>query len=86
MPLITDIISSRRMRIAAHCLCHNDEIAHNLILWELKFGRRNLGIQKYSYIDNLKEDTDLKDIDEIRKVMIDKGEIARRGQPKILQK
>ena len=38
--LITDIIASRRMRIAGR-LRHNDEIAHNLILWEPKFGRRN---------------------------------------------
>ena len=83
MPLITDVIDSRRIRIAGHCLRHNDEIAHNLILWESQFGRRNRGKQKYSYIDNLKEDTDLKDIDEIRKVMIDRGEIARRGRKKI---
>ena len=74
------------MRIAGHCLRHNDEIAHNLILWEPKFGRINGGRQKYSYIDNLKEDTDLKDIDQIRKVMIDRGEIARRGPTKIRQK
>ena len=76
MPLITDVIANRRMRIAGHCLRHNDEIAHNIILWEPKFGRRNRGRQKYSYIDNLKEDIYLKDIDEIRKVMIDRGEIA----------
>ena len=47
------------MRIAGHCLRHNDEIAHNLILWEPKFGMRNPGRKKYSYINNLKEDTDL---------------------------
>ena len=75
MPLITDVISSRQMRIAGQCLRHNDEIAHNLMLWELKFGRRNLEKQKYSYIENLKEDTDLKYIDEIRKVMIDRGRL-----------
>ena len=74
MLLITDVIDSRRMRIAGHCLHNNDEIAHYLILWEPKFGRRNRGKQKYSYIDNLKEDPDLKDIDEIRKVMIDRGD------------
>ena len=59
MPLITDVIASRRMRITGHCLRHNDNITHNLILWEPKFCRRNRGRKKYSYIDNLKEDTDL---------------------------
>ena len=43
MPLITDGISSRHMRIAGHCLRHHDEIAHNIILWEPQFGRRNRG-------------------------------------------
>ena len=36
---------------------------------------RNRGRQEYSYIDDLKEDTDLKDIDEMRKVMIDRGRV-----------
>ena len=75
MTLITDVIASRRMRISGHCLRHNDEIAHNLILWEPKFGRSNRGRQQYSYIDKLKEDTDLKDIYEIRKVMIVRGRL-----------
>ena len=51
-----------------------------------KFGRRNRGRQKYSYIDNLNEVIDLKGIGEMRKVMIDRGEIARRGRTKIRQK
>ena len=75
MPLITDVIASRRMRIAGHCLRHNDEMAHNLILWEPKFGTRNRGRQKYYFIYNLKEDTDLKVIDEIWKVMSDRGRL-----------
>ena len=78
MPLITNVISSRRMRIDGHCLCLNDEIVHNLILWGPKFGRINRGRQQYSYIDNLKEDTYLKNIDEIWKVMIDRGEVERK--------
>ena len=45
------------MRIDGHCLGYNDKIAHNLILWEPKLGMINRG--RYTYIDNLKEDTDL---------------------------
>ena len=52
MPLITDVIAiaidySRRMGISGRCLRHNDEIAHNLTLWEPKFGRRNRGTQVF---------------------------------------
>ena len=43
-----------------------------------KVWQRNRGRQKYSYIDNLKEDTDLNNIDEIGKVMIDRVEIISR--------
>ena len=60
---------------SGHCLLHNDDNYYNLILWESKFGRRNHGRQSYSYIDNLKEDTDIKDIYEIRKVIIDRGRL-----------
>ena len=74
------------MIISGHCwsLHHNDEIAHNIILWKPKFGTRNGG--RYSYIENLKEDTDLDDIYEIRKVMIDRVEITGRGRTKIRKK
>ena len=82
MPLITDFIASRRMRINDHCIRHNDEIVHNLILWEPKFCRRNRGRQCYSYIDNLKEYTDLIDIDEILKVMTDRGRLQGKAERK----
>ena len=74
MPLITDVIAIRRMRIAGHCLRHNDKIANNLILWGPKFGRRNRRRHKFSYIDNLNEDTDLNDIDDERL----QGEVERK--------
>ena len=32
MALITGVIASRRIVIDGHCLRHNDEIAHNIIL------------------------------------------------------
>ena len=60
------------MIIAGHCLRHNDEIAHNLILWGPKFCRRNQVRQNNSYIDNLN------DIYEIRKGGRLQGEVERK--------
>ena len=34
LPKITDVITTRRLRIAGHCIRHDDEVAHDLILWQ----------------------------------------------------
>ena len=39
---ITNIIATRRLNIAGHCIRHNEEAAHNLIFWEPK-GKRKQG-------------------------------------------
>ena len=36
MPTITNIIATRHLSIAGHCVRHNEEAAHNLIFWEPK--------------------------------------------------
>ena len=35
MPKISEVIKQRRLRLAGHCIRHTDELAHNLILWNL---------------------------------------------------
>ena len=42
MPTITNIIATRRLSIAGQCISHNEEAAHNHILWEPK-GKRKQG-------------------------------------------
>ena len=49
-----------------HCIHHNEE-AHNLIFCEPK-GNRKQGRRALTFVVNLKEDTDLEEIDEIRNV------------------
>ena len=43
MPNISEMIKLRRLRLAGHCIRHNDELAHHLILWNPKNGIRNRG-------------------------------------------
>ena len=52
-----------------HCVRHNEEAAHNLIFWEPKVKRKQ-GRCAVTFVDNLKEYTDLEVIDEIRNVMM----------------
>ena len=42
MALITDVIASRRMRIAGHFLRHNNIIAHNL---DYNLGNQSLALE-----------------------------------------
>ena len=69
MTKITNIIAIRRLSIAGHCIRHKEEAAHNLIFWE-PTGKRKQGRRAVTFGDNVKEDTDLEEIDEIRNVMM----------------
>ena len=40
MPKSTNIIATRRLSIAGHCIRHNEEATHNLIFWEPKRKRK----------------------------------------------
>ena len=67
LPKLTEMVRERRLRIAGHCVRHEEEIAHHLILWEPTRGNRGRGRRAVTYIDNLKEDTNLEDAAEIKK-------------------
>ena len=54
MPKIANIIATRRLSIAGHCIRHNEETAHNIIFWETK-GKRKQGRRSVTFVDNLKE-------------------------------
>ena len=57
LPCITTIIKERRLRFSGHCHRNKKEIVHELILWEPKHGKRSVGGQKRTYIDQLEQDT-----------------------------
>ena len=59
------------MTIAGHCVRHKVEACDDLIFWQPRNGKRNRGRQPITFIDNLKNDTEL-DVEEIRNVMRDR--------------
>ena len=72
LPPISCKVRSRRMRLAGHCHRHTDEIASRLVFWEPTRGRPSRGRPAINYIDNLKADTNLNDVTEIKALMEDR--------------
>ena len=60
------------MRLAGHFLRHPEEIASSLVFWPPTKGRTNRGRPAVSYIDNLKADTNLNEVAEIKTAMQDR--------------
>ena len=85
LPLVSLKIQERRMRLAGHCIRHEEEIASKLVLWEPLEGTRNRGVQPASYIDNLLRDTGVENTRELRSLMEDRTDwrraIASTGRP-----
>ena len=52
-------VQQRRMRLAGHCVRHDDEVANILVLWQPTDGYANRGRQNMTYVDNLLPDTGL---------------------------
>ena len=76
-PKATDLISERMLNLAGHCIRHKEEMAHNLIMWTPTRGKRRRGRQQFTFIKALKLHNGLEDIDEIRYVMMDRGECKK---------
>ena len=74
LPKLSSKIRTRRMRIAGHCVRHNEEEASKLILWQPQHGKRKRGKPKTTYVDTLLEDTGLATTGEIRTAMMDKAD------------
>ena len=82
---MTNIIATRCLSIAGHCIRHNEEADHNIIFWEPK-GKRKQGLRAVTFVDNLKEDTDFEEIGEIRNVMMMRDvwkKIAKSGRMRV---
>ena len=72
LPPVSVKIRKRRLRLAGHCMRHEEEIAGKLVLWNPTDGKRSRGRPAITFIDNLLEDTGLHDIRELRMVMMDR--------------
>ena len=57
LPSLTTTIQERRIRFSGHCWRSKQEVIHDLILWEPKHGRRSVGGQLFTFVDQLEEDT-----------------------------
>ena len=72
LPNVSVKIQQRRMRLAGHSVRHQECPASELVLWQPTDGRRNRGRQNVSYIDNLLEDSGMKNINELRNSMLER--------------
>ena len=83
LPKILEVIRDRRMTIACHCVRHKDEACHDLILWKPRNGKRNRDRQPITCIDNLKNYTELDDVEEIRNFMSDREDWRKMKSGKV---
>ena len=65
-------IRERRLRLAGHCVRHQELMANKLVLWEPSFGRRGRGRKKDSYVNMLIKDTGLDNASDLRCIMQDR--------------
>ena len=61
------------MALVGHCYRHKDVVANFDVLWNPVRGKRSCGRPKVTLIDQLKADTGVEDLDEIKKLMQDKS-------------
>ena len=54
---ITSTLRERRLRFIGHSWRSKDEVVHKLLLWDPKHGKRTSGRPKFTYIDQLVQDT-----------------------------
>ena len=70
LPRISETIRGRRLRLAGHCTCHNEETASKVLAWEPQHSHPNRGRPRTTYIHIIKADTGLDNTKEIRDAML----------------
>ena len=72
IPKISKSIRMQRLRFAGHCWGSKDEVASDLVLWQPQHGNRSRGRPAKTYIDQLRDYTDLLTTNEIKTAMNDR--------------
>ena len=72
LPKVTSKIAQRRLRLAGHAQRHPELTLHKLVLWDPQHGHANRGRPHLTFLDNLMEDTGLKSVEEIARLMEDR--------------
>ena len=57
LPRISTTVKERRLRLSSLCFRSKSEVVGDLVLWEPKHGKRNVGGQAHAFVDLLEEDT-----------------------------
>ena len=71
-PKASQNIRARRLRLLGHCIKRPDEITSDLALWQPSQGRLNRGRKRATYIDNLLKDTNMRRIEELPSLIINR--------------
>ena len=89
LPPVSSKIAARRLRLAGHCVRHEEEIASQFVLWQPSHGHVNRGRKPVDYIDLLKRDTGIDTTEDLQSAMNDRDVWRRfvcdarsRGRPK----
>ena len=72
LPLVANKVAERRMKLAGHCIRHPELTASSFVLWKPSKGKTSRGRPAISYIDNLRRDTGLVEVTEIKTAMQDR--------------
>ena len=71
---ISEVIKEKRLKLAGHLMRHDKEMAHKLFLWEPTNGITIRGRKIITFVDNLREDIGLDDINEIKTMILDRND------------
>ena len=53
-------------------MIHDNEMAHKFVLWEPTNGSARIGRKTITFVDNIREDIGLDDINKIKTMMLDR--------------
>ena len=73
LPPLSLKIRKRRLRLAGHCVRHDDEVASDLVLWQPTDGQTRRGKPATTYLKILLKDTGLESAEELRTCMMDRA-------------
>ena len=57
LPRISTTIKEKNLRFSGHCWTSKNEVPSDVVLWEPKHGKRNVGGQACTFVDLLEADT-----------------------------
>ena len=72
LPVLTDKIAARRLRLAGHCFRHPELSTQKVVLWEPTHGQRGRGRPRTTFVDTLKRDTGTTSASELAVLMSDR--------------